>query len=662
MTMKLLRLTLNNFMPYKGETVLEFPQDPDRNTLIVLGDNMRGKTSLLNGLRWAFYQKAQGRHLRPIPLHLMPNRDATAEGNWTMEARIEFEVKGVYYDLRREAKKKPTVSRPERPEDFQVFAYLKKDGTAIAANEIEAEINRFAPEQVSRFFLFDGELLQEYEELLVDNSEQGKKIKDAIEQALGVPALVNGRDDLQTLLKRAQKEQAREASEVAGLEAVAESFARWSAKRDALDADLLALKAQQATVRNERRVLEDAIAQSEAVYTQKVELDAKRARLKQISDGMKSKETFKRTLASDAWRDLVRPGLLAKKDSLQEQLAGVSKLATQQAKLEFQIEHLKAHLDDSVCVTCGQRVENKDRASQQRQLADLLDQQAALGGRTVNVDDLTQRHRALEKVLSVSVRTRIRDADAELVNLEVESTRVEARVDELEAELFGQDPDEVVRMRQRLGAVGRDEVKGQLEIEDREKKLAEADTQIQALTHRMNARAGQQSTRAAQLSKLIGALHGVFNASIDQLRTNLRATVEKHATEAFLRMSTQKSYQGLSINANYGLTILGPSGESVPLRSAGAEQVVALSLIDGLSRANRAPGPVVMDTPFGRLDTKHRQNILSYLPDSARQFVLFVHDGELGEGAALDALAHRIGGKYEIQEVSPNQSRLRRVS
>lgn len=659
--MKLIRLTLTNFMPYKGETVLEFPQDVDRNTLIVLGDNMRGKTSLLNGIRWAFYQKAQGRHLRSIPLHLMPNRDATAEGDWTMEARIEFEADGVSYDLRREAKKRTTVSRPERPEDFQVFAYMKKDGAAVAANEIEAEINRFAPEQVSRFFLFDGELLQEYEELLVEGSEQGKKIKEAIEQALGVPALINGRDDLQALWKRAQKEQGREASLVAGLEAVAESFLKWSTKRDMLDGDLLTLKTHQATVREERRSLEDAISQSEAVYGQKIELDAKRERLKQISSGISAKENFKRTMAADAWRDLVRPRLSAKRDDLQNRLASASKLASEQAKLKFQIEHLREHLDAKVCPTCGQRVENPDPAAQQRRLDDLLSQQADLGG-DIDSGDIASRHSALEKVLSVSVRSRIRDADVDLGNLEVELARTESRIDELEDELRGQDPDAVMRLRQRLQSVTRDETKGQIDIEDREKKLTEADREIQALTQRMNARAGQNSTKAALTSKLFGALHGAFDASIDALRTSLRATVEKNATEAFLRMSTQKSYRGLSINSNYGLTILGPDGESVPLRSAGAEQVVALSLIDGLSHANRAPGPVVMDTPFGRLDTKHRQNILSYLPDSARQFVLFVHDGELGEGAALDALAHRIGGKYEIQEVSANQSRLRKIS
>ena len=115
--MKLIRLTLKNFMPFKGEAILEFPGGDSQNTLIVLGDNMRGKTSLLNGIRWAFYENAQGRHLRPIPLHLMPNREAVVAGDWSMEARIEFEASGSRYDLRREARKKAQVITPTREED-----------------------------------------------------------------------------------------------------------------------------------------------------------------------------------------------------------------------------------------------------------------------------------------------------------------------------------------------------------------------------------------------------------------------------------------------------------------------------------------------------------------------------------------------------------------
>ena len=103
-------------------------------------------------------------------------------------------------------------------------------------------------------------------------------------------------------------------------------------------------------------------------------------------------------------------------------------------------------------------------------------------------------------------------------------------------------------------------------------------------------------------------------------------------------------------------------GVTFTVRSAGAEQIVALSLIDGLNRTGRSSGPVIMDTPFGRLDLKHRDNILSYLPAVTSQFVLLVHSGEIRQKTDLTVIADRIGVTYEIKEISSTQSRLERTS
>ena len=127
-------------------------------------------------------------------------------------------------------------------------------------------------------------------------------------------------------------------------------------------------------------------------------------------------------------------------------------------------------------------------------------------------------------------------------------------------------------------------------------------------------------------------------------------------------MTTQKAYLGLEINENYGLSIKDSSGRTVSMRSAGAEQVVALSLIDGLNRTGRAIGPVVMDTPFGRLDPKHRDNILAYLPTVTSQFVLLVHSGEITPESDLAGIKAKIGSVYTIKEVSETQSRIERTA
>ena len=171
-----------------------------------------------------------------------------------------------------------------------------------------------------------------------------------------------------------------------------------------------------------------------------------------------------------------------------------------------------------------------------------------------------------------------------------------------------------------------------------------------------------RAAKSSRLVKLAVALEKIYARSIDQLRDDLKATVEVLASQAFRKLTTQSQYSGLRINANYGLTILDERAQEVPIRSAGAEQIVALSLIDGLAHAGRSAGPVVMDTPFGRLDKKHRANILAYLPTTTSQLVLFVHEGEVDKANDLAQLKSRVGCVYEIKEVSLRHSRIERIS
>ena len=106
------------------------------------------------------------------------------------------------------------------------------------------------------------------------------------------------------------------------------------------------------------------------------------------------------------------------------------------------------------------------------------------------------------------------------------------------------------------------------------------------------------------------------------------------------------------------MTILDTKGRSVQERSAGAEQIVALSLIDGLNRAGRRGGPIVMDTPFGRLDWVHRANVLQYLPEMAEQVILLVHEGELDPQRELPILAPHLGAMYRIKRVGARHSQI----
>ena len=60
------------------------------------------------------------------------------------------------------------VTVPTKNDDYVQDVFLKVDGH-FPPNK-EHELVMIMPEEVSRFFLFDGELLQEYEELVKDET------------------------------------------------------------------------------------------------------------------------------------------------------------------------------------------------------------------------------------------------------------------------------------------------------------------------------------------------------------------------------------------------------------------------------------------------------------------------------------------------------------
>ena len=649
-------------MPYKGEMELTFPQDEQRNVMIVFGDNMRGKTSILNAIRWAFYGEAVGRHSRPIPLQEIINKDAALADDWRVEVHVKFDANGHTYDLRRVADRRPLVATPSRPEDFMRSILLELDGEVMPGDQVEAEIGMIAPKQISRFFLFDGELLQEYETLLIEDSQQGRQIKEAIEQVLGVPALTNGRVDIQTILKQAQKRQNADLKQVAGLEKQAERLAGLTARRDAIDRDLEDLNTRLKKVREERIALDDELEAAQSVIGSKATLDAKLQEQKVVIEECSKKEAERLDLISDAWRDLIDAQLQVRRDQLECQRKELMDSIKKRSGLAQKVSDLKQLLDTRECPTCEQVLSDRRRSQIGEALGKTEAKLQSMDDSSAALQDISGQLDALSKIRGINAKDRLCQAERDLQGYHVRLTQIENDIEKLRDEIAGYDTADIARKRVLQSEKIREEGRLQADVQgqDSERKkvvdeLAVSQKAIEGLTK-------DRTQRSTIKVSLCSNLERVFSQSIEQLRDKLRERVEELANDAFKEMTTRKGYRGLEINNNYGLQIVDASGHHVAVRSAGAEQIVALSLIDGLNRTGRAKGPVLMDTPFGRLDLSHRDNVLSYLPSVTRQLVLLVHSGEISKDTDLAVIAERIGAVYEIKEISSTQSQLERAT
>ena len=660
--MKLHSLTTRNFMPYKGEMELTFPQDEQRNVMIVFGDNMRGKTSILNAIRWAFYGEAVGRHSRPIPLQEIVNRDAALADDWTVEVHVKFDANGYPYDLRRVADRRKLVATPSKPEDFTQSIHLTRDGSAVSGDQVEAEIGLIVPKQISRFFLFDGELLQEYETLLIEDSQQGQQIKEAIEQVLGVPALTKGRVDIQTILKQAQKRQNADLKQIAGLEKQAELHAELTGQIDAIDRDLEDLAKRLKKVREERIAFDDELEAAQSVIGAKAKLDAKLADQKFLIEECDKKEAERLDLISEAWKDLIDAQLQIRRAQLERQRKELMDSITKRSAFTQKVADLQQLLDTRECPTCEQVLSEERRSQIGKALGKAEAELQSMDDSSAALQDVSGQLDALSKIRGVNAKDRIRQAEKDLQGYQVRLTQVENEIEQLRDEIAGYDTAGIARKRVLHSEKIKEEARLQADIQYQNvqrKKLVDEFAVSQKAIEGWTKDRTQRSTIKVSLCS---DLEKVFSQSIEQLRDKLRKRVEALANDAFKQMTTQKSYQGLEINDNYGLQIIDTSGRYVAVRSAGAEQIVALSLIDGLNRTGRSAGPVIMDTPFGRLDLNHRDNILTYLPSVTSQFVLLVHSGEIRKETDLAFIAERVGAVYEIKEISSTQSRLERAT
>jgi DNA sulfur modification protein DndD len=660
--MELISLTMENFMPYKGKTFVQFPQDEVRNVMVIYGENMRGKTSFLNALRWAFYEKAEGRHLKEIPLHEILNKEAALEGDFVVEVGVEFFADGHRYSLRRRATKKSLVAMPTRSEDFDIEVGLQRDGVAIKGHLIEAEINKFAPEQVSRFFLFDGELLQEYETLLIEGSEQGKRIKEAIEKVLGVPTLINGRDEMAALLRNFTKQQAKELAHVEGLERRAEKQSEWQSKQEAYEKDLEDLRARLSSMKQERIALDDELEKVDSVRQAKVKLDFNRDQQKEILEEQKNISDKKRSLLRDAWKDLLASKLSLIKTNLEDKERLIAQKLEHKGRLQAKLENLRQILDRKACPTCGHEPNDSTRNKVGSELGEVEALLRLISEEQLHMTDMGGEIREIDRLLKSDNLSKIRDLDRRNAQIDVQLTKIENEIEELDEQIRGYDTAEIARKRALRDSLLKQEGGLEKDIDDRIIKIDEAKRELAVIARDLQSLPQAKFRKSTAIVNLCQEIERAFSQSIERLRDDLRRHVQRRASEAFRQLTTQKSYSGLEINNNYGLTILDERSEKVTVRSAGAEQIVALSLIDGLARTGRAAGPVVMDTPFGRLDLKHRDNILRYLPNSTRQLILLVHDGEIRRDTDLEPVASRVGAEFEIREISPRHSRIERVT
>lgn len=642
-------LHIQDFGPFKGHQTISLSLED--GVTVIYGENMRGKTSLLNAVRFAFFGKVIGRGTKTMPLHKVGNWEQAASGKFGFQVQLEFIDDNHEYKLTRSCRPRGGVTSPSNDEDYLVDYFLERDGSVLGPQQAEAELKRILPEQISRFFLFDGELLQEYEDLLSSETDMGRRISEAIERILGVPVLTSART---SLLRLKEKSEHREATAAQGDQKTREfgnQLADLHAQRHVLNEDLERLELELEEARSQKASLEEAMKKKERLAALLDKRDTLDRLMKEIEIRRAAKQVELQQAMSGAWCSLLAEPIRNATKSLRE-----SEMALQTELLRADVLSSLHVNSGSECPACLQQVSpdarrriessihaasNKNRAEKDRELAAIRRKLAALEQHTgaSRTDVLRILWDAVEEAaVDYAAKKGERDEIAkQLESVDEESLRKTKTDFESTIRLIDVIEKGVVRTRELL-----------------EQNKSDAENIQKRLDKLSGANLGAERRRR----ELLSDLHRLFNEGVGAYREQLRKRVEADAMRHFKALTTEPEYAGLRINDSYGLTIVHQDGSDIPVRSAGAEHVVALCLMGALQ--NNAPlrGPIVIDSPFGRLDRGHTRNIVRTLPSMAKQVVLLVYDDELPPDLAREELKSKLRGEWRLDRRSARHTEL----
>ncbi|MDB2649630.1 hypothetical protein N9Y19_01735 [Porticoccaceae bacterium] len=667
MSMIFRELTMLNWIPYQGNQTIHFnDSDELMNITMIRGQNKGGKSAIIRAIKWALYGDTGDVNEYKKPLDLL-NRDAKNNGKFQFSVCFILENNGKRIKITRTMKSTDGITSPKNSDFVPTFT-IQEDNEWIYGDALNKYIKEMLSSEISDFFLFDGEMLQQYKGLSNDTNS-AKKLKTQIEKVIKTPYIKTARDDLK-IIKRDLVQKIGEGTDDKQLQILLAGLRELSEEEDKYEDTLDELTGYIEAEREVLKSIESDLASHSAMMETMTNLNEIKEKVTFTVHEIDNAKEILKSQGSNAWSYLASSLIQSKKMHLETEENELSSFIEENRTRDI----LTSLLDDSShhCKLCDSILSPEKKIAIKNKLSDHSIQDTALAeeklkdirkllNKISSSDDLAILRRQPQKYYDKVVE--LQDYDIEIENLKRQTNlseqkdinelltkhseslheiqKLEDSIDQCNQELYG--PNAI----KGNGLYGPEGIQKTKKI--REDLLQKLQKDKPAYDKNQN------------LLKLCTDAEKVLSNTLERLIEEVRKEIESSANEMYRKMTVEKSRTSLKINEAFGLDVIDVNGERITTSSAG-NQIVALSLLYGLKHATGLKGPLLIDTPFARVDLEHRQSMLNSYAEMTDQIILLVHSGEIHEGGDLElSISKNIGSRYTIQKESDTKSTLMRV-
>jgi DNA sulfur modification protein DndD len=626
-------IKLDNWRCFYGKAQIDFADSSEKNVTLIHAENGVGKTTLLNALLWCFFNRTTKRFEQPDNLL---NRQAAKEGRTVASVEVCFEHGGTSYVARRYA----DIKLPSRQRELRVSTIVNGHESPHPAPD--TLINSVMPKDMAGHFLFDGEHAE-----AISGEENRQRIGDSIRDILGtqlVQCAIEDLEDAGKYYRRQAVSVSKSNSALSDLQNQEESLAKSVAKHKE---DIKRAQEAEKIIQVQIEDIQNELRGSQAVK----EIQRRR-------DDLEAALTKRRRHAKDLEDSLIRwlgeSGRYVVSKKFENTTFACLDDASTQGKIPapYDRDFVEGLLARGVCV-CGRGLE--PHGEHANNVISLLETASSkiLQDRVIKVRSRLQvlkrgRGEAPHKLISAT-----RDLSGVLAEIET----LEAKLSECSKEISSVSLTDIQKKEgrlQQLRGQARDTVES---IGRLNEAIRSCEAQIAEKRRQMNSRARQDESAisfvaAAELAERArDKIKEMLEAEEKSARTVIRKLI------AQIIDSTTRKHLVVKLNEDYIVELVDSDGNPMP-KSEGENQLLGLAFTAALAQfgALRArakgivllPGteaPLVLDSPFGKLDSTYKPATAEFLPKMARQVVLLVSK-EQGSENVMAAIRPQVGREF----------------
>jgi len=655
--MEISKVQLNNFKQYYGIVEVNLSATSEKNLVVIGGKNGHGKTNFLVSLVWCLYgnnissvddffrKEVKGGYSRFLAKAL--NWQAKQEGITSFSVSIKFsnvEISEGFYSTS-QGNVEVQIVREYNTIDGNETLNILINGSELELMKEDEEkmsfINDYIiPIQAAKFVFFDAEKIAEIAELNL--SEQGRIMNEALGKLLGLDTYSNLVDDLEAMRKNLKKESATK--EIYDNIEVLENKKELNSQR------ITELKESIENIdekiySNQREIADiEKFLTDHGVTLGDVDLAALLKRKKEL-------EEQKSEISVNLFDHLEIIPFCISAGKMQEVISQLN-LEEEYNASQYENENFKEKSNALIeSLFNKEPFPNEDISLKQKSFylekADQLFNKIFLNSNSIDILDFQhdlsrsdiQHIHSVYNALNLSNDERFETLYTDLIKIDNDLNKVTNDIRKAEGEVVD---DEITEIRSKKDSlfteIGNLNIeKGKMEQEKIGHELENntLETRIENLLTTVSISKNKKK-KLEDISKYIE----VLNSFIDSEKREKHEKIATSILQELNHLMHKKLIQKVKVQIipdNKGLEVLLYNIEGNEILkddlSKGEQQLYISSLLKSILNESISDLPVFIDTPLGRLDREHKENILdNYYPSLANQVVIFSTDDEITTG------------------------------